>query len=472
MRGAATDEEARPKGRGLMATSLAAVALMGIGIWRFQRMNALPDLVIPAPVMPVPNAYDDYVHATGLTVSFIGGGDATGEPSTSTGRAKTARGGPLPPVSARLRLVALNDNTVRALREGFTHSYLQPPDRSPTGSSSLSFTYFATARSLARMLAFSSRTYLDAKRADKAADYGLDGVRFAADLPRGGSVITRLVARACEAVAHQPLWEVAKTCDAATARTAARRLEEIERNRYPVAETFREEKYIGLTASREVLERDSLYEISKNIAARRGTTTGGGGAATLSPIAVASVQAQILLKGRSRILRDYDAYMNRVIAVSRLPYGAHTSFPHPPSDPFNKDMALSDMDTLILRDTESQMLTRLLAVRFALRAYHLERGAYPQTLAELVQTGYLRAVPGDPFAAPATAGALPPLGYHRATGKGADGFVLYSVGPDSRDNGGKPINNPYGGALNKGSRQKNFVEAGTTGDFVVGVNAY
>jgi hypothetical protein len=77
--------------------------------------------------------------------------------------------------------------------------------------------------------------------------------------------------------------------------------------------------------------------------------------------------------------------------------------------------------TLQKRDTR----LALLQVDFALRAYQKKHGEFPQCLAVLAPEE-LPEVPGDPF----TSG---PLIYRNAV----DGFVLYSVGRDGIDNGGK-----------------------------------
>ncbi len=478
----ATDGRRRGAGRltraerGLIAVSAAAVFVVGGGALWWQRASEFPNVVIPEPVLPVPNAYDFYVKAEALAVGAVPGGASGGAAtgfapvSTDTGGAKTGRGGsPLAPVADRMALVALNWGAVETLRRGFAHPFVQPPDR----SLSTPGPGYAKWRALARLLAFASRTCLDARQPNEAARYALDGVRLGTDVPRGGGYIAWLVARACEQISRKPLWDIAKTCDAATARTAARRLETIEQGRGSLRDTLTEEKYSGVVSLREYFATLSVNQIAREIVSNRAATTGAsatvGGTTFVSPLAVGQVQAQIMMKGKGRIIRDNMMYWDRAVAVSKIPYGARPVLPRPPSDPVNEQFTL-DLDTLFLRAAESHMAARLLAVRFALRAYQLEKNDYPATLADLVRAGYLQAVPGDPFAVPGPKGALPPLGYRRIN---ARKFVLYSVGPDSRDDGGRPINNP----LNRGAppaklRQKNYVEAGTKGDFVVGVNAY
>jgi hypothetical protein len=62
----------------------------------------------------------------------------------------------------------------------------------------------------------------------------------------------------------------------------------------------------------------------------------------------------------------------------------------------------------------------------ALQRYRREKGSYPATLAELKQAGYLDVLPADPY-------SDKPLSYKVADGS----FMLYSLGPDFRDDGGE-----------------------------------
>jgi hypothetical protein len=63
----------------------------------------------------------------------------------------------------------------------------------------------------------------------------------------------------------------------------------------------------------------------------------------------------------------------------------------------------------------------------ALHRWRLEKGGYPDRLADLVEAGYLARVPADPY-------TDSPLVY-RVTG---DAFTLYSLGPNFEDDGGTP----------------------------------
>ncbi len=78
-------------------------------------------------------------------------------------------------------------------------------------------------------------------------------------------------------------------------------------------------------------------------------------------------------------------------------------------------------------DAEDRNLTcqGMTQVVFALAAYRADRGAYPADLGALVHK-YLPAMPEDPFSAG-------PLHYKREEA----GFLLYSVGPNGKDDGGR-----------------------------------
>ena len=69
--------------------------------------------------------------------------------------------------------------------------------------------------------------------------------------------------------------------------------------------------------------------------------------------------------------------------------------------------------------------SRLLITDLAIRAYQADHGAFPENLHELVP-GYLKQIPNDLYI------DQPPI-YRRE----GEGFVLYSVGRDCKDDGGK-----------------------------------
>ncbi len=69
----------------------------------------------------------------------------------------------------------------------------------------------------------------------------------------------------------------------------------------------------------------------------------------------------------------------------------------------------------------------------ALQRYRIEKGGYPPSLDELMQTDYLDALPADPY-------SEKPLSYKVA----GNAFSLYSVGPDFDDDGGRSATDSEG----------------------------
>ena len=79
------------------------------------------------------------------------------------------------------------------------------------------------------------------------------------------------------------------------------------------------------------------------------------------------------------------------------------------------------------RGLRSQAWMRILICELAVRLYAMDRGSEPSTLAALVPD-YLPQLPADPFTGE-------PLKYLRR----GSGHLIYSIGPDRKDDGGKLI---------------------------------
>jgi hypothetical protein len=79
------------------------------------------------------------------------------------------------------------------------------------------------------------------------------------------------------------------------------------------------------------------------------------------------------------------------------------------------------------RHARSVAAMRLVMTDLALKLYQREKGKWPAALVDLVPA-YLPAIPLDPF-------SNQPLVYRTLT----NSFLLYSVGPDKKDDGGKPL---------------------------------
>jgi hypothetical protein len=135
--------------------------------------------------------------------------------------------------------------------------------------------------------------------------------------------------------------------------------------------------------------------------------------------------------------------------------------PIEPDDPINWTLLYQNSSGFRKIEANDRTQNILLLVALALQAYKFGHGAHPSTLSQLVP-GYLQEVPNDPFAPDA------PLHYeNRDIYENTDlHYLLYSVGPDGKDDSGTPIYDPRGD--NDVVRQ--YVTEGSKGDIVAGTN--
>jgi hypothetical protein len=165
------------------------------------------------------------------------------------------------------------------------------------------------------------------------------------------------------------------------------------------------------------------------------------------------------LDGRT-VLADHAAYLDQLIQAARSPYAERVKDPSPPADIVARLLS-PDTSHQRVKFVNSEAQNKLLIVALALRAYRVEHGSYPAKLSALIPT-YLSSLPGDPFAASG------PLRYKPSS----PGYIMYSVGPDGKDDGGKPILDSSQPAPEIAglSDRRYLVTEDSTGDVVGGVN--
>jgi hypothetical protein len=86
---------------------------------------------------------------------------------------------------------------------------------------------------------------------------------------------------------------------------------------------------------------------------------------------------------------------------------------------------LRSLEKVFQAFARTRAVLRTAAIGVAVERYRLSKRKWPETLAEVVQAGLIQEIPTDPYGAS-------PLRYRRLK----DGVVIYSVGPDGKDNGG------------------------------------
>jgi len=243
----------------------------------------------------------------------------------------------------------------------------------------------------------------------------LDTMELGALVGRG-SLIGGLVGNAIEAIgitdgklqtAHIDL--IVPHLDAKECRDAAARLERIEARRETLEQILRDEQKSNLAFERPLLpsiqaEKDS--EISEGI--KRLTKQDIAQLKALTP---------------EKLAQDNALFFDALAADASLPYSNIPPKLPPDNElnPFTRSNSLwAKGGGYRFNFARPIAQNRLLRVALELRAQKLEHGAYPDTF----QT------PLDPFSP-----ASQPLIYRRT----ATDYLLYSVGPDGVDDGGKVI---------------------------------
>jgi hypothetical protein len=123
-------------------------------------------------------------------------------------------------------------------------------------------------------------------------------------------------------------------------------------------------------------------------------------------------------------------FMNRVVEVAKLPPDEWSaSFAairaEIPNLPVLARLLAPAIDKIADACRRNHSILRCTIVAVAMERFRREKGHWPETLAELVAAGYLKAVPTDPFDGK-------PIRLKRL----ADGWLVYAIGADGIDHGG------------------------------------
>ena len=417
-------------------------AFMGIGIFGLAGIGVMwlwwttamrtPVVTIPSPVMPRPNAFDFYVKAGNTVVGYKQIGNAFGT------KQKVVYS-----LAQKEALIRPNIGVIDTVHQGFAYRYCNPPSR----SFNTPFPYYARFRGLSRLLALQAQARAERENWSGAADSCLDAVRLGADIPYGSPLIGDLVGIACQAIGRRQMWSVVEHLNAAQSRSAISRLMSIMDRRLPYTDTLQEEKWAM---------QANLLEVFND--PKKAATLADG--KTDDPN-VSQKQSVLfyLFCSKTRIMENYTTYMDRSVQVAQQPYGLHLPSPPLPKDPINREL-LPVYEAARLKNVENETQNGLLLVVLALHAFRMEHGQYPVSLNELAPV-CLKKLPNDPFAVQGTF-------KYRVTGRS---YVLYSVGPDGKDDGGMPIDNPkHPESSNPNARY--FVEQNSVGDVVAGKNTW
>ena len=370
--------------------------------------NRPPNVYIPTHKLPKDDGYDYFVRA-GKMLGVIG-------PSSSSARLPNSW-----TVPELKRYVISNSPALTMLRVGLKRQHVIPAMR----SLNLQFPdYFAQCRELARRLVDEGRYYRAIGSYGRAAESHLDCIEFGAAFARGGALIAGLVGIAIEAIGTHDFGQLLPKLNAHELERVARRLERIEARRVPFRAVMEEE---GRSSAAELIETMSGGAIRDHFSnpvnwfrgAPMSTPSGSAGDAWNN--------ARFAFSNKTAAVRSVMDYCNAIAAETSKPYTDKSNVPEPGNAV--AQWWTPDYNRARLAWEKAAAVSAVLRAEIAVRRYGLDHNRFPDRLADLVPV-YLKAVPVDPL------GLGKPLRYRPLDG--GKSFVLYSLGPNLKDDGGTP----------------------------------
>lgn len=423
-----------------VGTGVTLVALGGLtGFW-YKNHYVVPPEPARTVVLPSPNGFDTLQEATKLEVGELDG--VTTSPSKDD-----------PPASLEKRLALLEANkaAIEKTREALGQEFHQPVVKWP-GTDIIKY---AEVRAQARMLAFASRTYAEAGDTTEAMNCALDAIELGVKVPRGGMLIGNLVGLACETIGQKAAWELTDKLDSMTAKKAAERMARIRAERWPFENVLEEERIFARQGTRATYAGGPIAawkgsgELLNSQLQAIDTVSSLAGEDTDKPTLAQRAQllwlrAQVVYHGPKTTLENGDIWMKALQEQSKAPWNPNRPEPVAPTDPLNQIIA-PVFSQATFKGVETDARAALLQAYLSLNSGNhgdLVHDSEPPTL------------PVDPFSSERA-----PLHFREDGGK----FTLWSVGPDGKDDSGKPIDM---------GNKRGFVDSDKTGDIVARVNTW
>ena len=365
--------------------------------------------------------------------------------------------------------MAQNAPALAILRLGFAYPCVAPTFRYHTFRTF----YYHHCRALADLLRLEAQVKAAQGDWAGAVNSDLDALRLGEDMARGLATWGKDECKACQNAARAEVWEYIAHLSGLLARQAARRLEDILAQHVTFAEALREnqreyEEVLTRLIRHNELQEDFIELGIKEYQGVEGKSIWKSEWWNALPHSLPG-----MLYGKRLSPTWCNRYMERIIADAQRPY----STPSTPgiSHPFDAlNLAIMPQCTCLHENHNPYedsfrfgkeegvvVQNRLLLVTLARRAYHEEHGRYPSHL-DLLTPMYLKQVPDDPFALNRL------LRYIRKEQQ----YTLYSIGPDSCDNGGKPIANRLTEFEHGDEQKRREVQPGSEGDIVAGINRW
>lgn len=401
--------------KGMIGWVIVALLTISIGIsWYLSNLS--PIVVIPPLAkLPSPNARDFYQQAYQKLTKAISSTIYHGKP---LGPVWLVYKPSEEPTAKKELAIAVTGDAMLLLHEGFKYPY-QVSQMRYSNSDPLNNSY----HEIARYLQFRGTVQSSHGDWNGAVMSDLDAIRLGNDPPKEYVLAGVASSYYLQNIGRNEIWPLIDLLDSREAHAATVRLQQIVDGQTSLAQCLEGEKYTMQALLMDIFKRrawrnDLLSLLQPNYLTGEPTI-----------IKIISRSLTSLSLSKRRIMDEYTRYMDQLIAEARKPYPLRkVVIPNSEIVPLLTHGEKNIREAAAVNEVENALLLTSLT----LRAYNTEHGKYPVSLHDLTPK-YLKVLPNDTFA------KTGPLCYQRTSSK----YVLYSIGPDGKDDTGKPINFPH-----------------------------
>ena len=315
-------------------------------------------------------------------------------------------------IAQKRNVVSRNRRSLLALREALALPVQHPPVRTAADD----FGNYDGFRTLANILDQESSIRDLDRNWVGAMDSKLDCIELGVLMTRGGPLRAAIAGRDIEIIGRRNIDKLVARLDEKQTAAVAVRLSRIETLRPPFSDAIREGKTASIALTRNAFDVRNWDEVITETFKLNGQPFTEDEQATLQNIGEADIV--------SALNRAFDT----AIATANGPYQPQTARVEVSLDPWSALLAGPVNSPSLRVDYEAaRAQNRLFALSMSLRLARIKTGTYPETFETLP----------DPFAGGA------PLKYKRQ----GDAYLLYSLGPNTKDDGGVGIIIPENGQI-------------------------
>jgi hypothetical protein len=409
--GYSTQRAGGPRWLIILAGVLGIVSILaGVAIAGWKYINFVPLFRPPLPSMPEPNGY---IKARAAVF-----------PLRKADAGNIWPGGA--PESLRPQIGSIRP-ILNKVRSALRLSWRLPASTDQDWS----FRESAEFRVCARAFAAESRLARLDGDGSRAIHSSLDDLELGSKLAKGGGWIPYLVAEVCHSYGVSEAEHSAGMTPAAVIPDAIARIRSIQQHWAPFSEMLDIERATMLIGATTIFQHFQREDLGDKIDTARALQD--------RPTPLETIR--FLLVPRRTALAHMDLYFRQQMAESARPVRQRRPVPTP-DDPWSRALLPTSLFENPWKWERTSTDISLIEVALAVRMHYLEHGRYPTRLTEISKR-WLPSIPVDLWEQPIT--------YRLKNGQP----VIYSMGPDGKDDGGTPAN-------------PNRVTAATRGDLVFG----